>query len=60
MYSQFKQKKEALTKNNKEDVLAKYGNDGEALRGGGGNGHSTGCVTTVGRMGDSSKCVSTE
>jgi pre-mRNA-processing factor SLU7 len=28
MYSQFKQKKESLTKQNKDDVLAKYGNEG--------------------------------
>lgn len=28
MYSQFKSKKESLTKQNKEDVIAKYGNEG--------------------------------
>jgi hypothetical protein len=48
MYSQFKQKKEALTKNNKEEVLAKYGNDGEAEgcghRGAGCVGCTQGCV----------------
>jgi hypothetical protein len=31
MYSQFKAKKESLTKANKEDVIAKYGNEGEGL-----------------------------
>lgn len=28
MYSQFKSKKESLTKQNKQDVIAKYGNEG--------------------------------
>jgi pre-mRNA-processing factor SLU7 len=29
MYKQFKQKKESLVSNKKEEVLAKYGNQGE-------------------------------
>jgi len=28
MYTQFKQKKESLTRQNKDEVLAKYGNEG--------------------------------